>query len=533
MKKFLEYFALLIIFAGALFLRIYKLTDVPPSLNWDEVAAGYNAYTIANWGADEYGNKFPVVFKSFGDDKHPVHIYIDALFVKAFGSTDFMTRLPSAIFGGLTVLAIYFLTKEMFKSKLAGFLSSIFLAVSPYHLQFSRGLWEANFAVAFYIFGLLLFYLGIRKKSWLLPISILNFGISFFAYHSSKILVPGTLAILFVLYFKEITKKKAAFAASVFVFLVFTVITIANPRILGFARIEQNKIQEKDIESTVLYGKTKSKYLAIAEITFNHYKPYFDPKYLFVSGDTNPRNSVNEFGQFYKIDALLIVIGLVTLLLKRTRESLVLFLWILLAPIPAAFAGGPQNAVRACFMMGSVNILAALGADKLIKLFKHKIWYVIALIIIFAPLIFEFGSYLKYYYSKYGRKNAIEWQYGMKQIVDYLKSDPYYVQVYMDKMRQQPYIFFLYYFKTPLPELLQTVKYDQSESKSYNTVVSYDKYQFGGNWNIINSYPNYGVLYIMTPSFYSGLMYRTDFEVKSLIKYPNGTDAFYIVGGNK
>ena len=39
---------LIITFAG--FLRFYKLDQIPISLNWDEVAAGYNAYTIANWG---------------------------------------------------------------------------------------------------------------------------------------------------------------------------------------------------------------------------------------------------------------------------------------------------------------------------------------------------------------------------------------------------------------------------------------------------------------------------------------------------
>lgn len=533
MKKYLEYVLVFIIFTASLFLRIYKLTSVPPSLNWDEVAAGYNAYTIANWGADEYGNKLPLVFRSFGDDKHPVHIYIDALFVKFFGSNDFITRLPSAIFGGLTVLAVYFLTKEMFKSKLTAVLASLFLAVSPYHLQYSRGLWEANFAVAFYVFGLLLFYWGIKKKAFFLPFSILSFGISFFSYHSSKILVPAAILSLFVLYFKEITKKKIPFILSIAVFSIFTVATILNPRILGFARIEQNKIQQSDIENTVLYKKTKNVYLATAEITYNHYKPYFDPKYLFLSGDVNPRNSVNAFGQFYKIDAFLIFTGLVAALFIRTREVAILFLWIAMAPIPAAFAGGSQNAVRACFMMGSVNILAALGASRFIRLFKHRIWYIIASIIILVPLVFEFGNYLKYYYTVYAKKDAIEWQYGMKQIVEYLEANPNYVQAYMDKMRQQPYIFFLYYFKTPLPELLKTVKYDQSDSKSYNTVVSYDKYQFGGNWNIINSYPNYGVVYIMTPSFYSGLVYRTDFEVKSLIKYPNGTDAFYIIEGYK
>lgn len=530
--KNIKIIALILIVSLAAFLRLYRLDQVPPSLNWDEVAAGYNAYTIANWGADEYGNRLPLVFKSFGDDKHPVHIYITAVFVKVFGTTDFVTRLPSAVFGVLTVLAIYFLARKMFKNDLVGLLSSLFLAISPYHLQFSRGLWEVTFAIFFYILGLLLFYLGIGKKPWLLPLSLFSFGISFFSYHSSKVVVPPTILLLSVLYFRDLSKNKTALVFGGLVIVLFVGLSIANPEILGFARIDQNKLSSEEIEKTFIYKKTQNINLAKVEVTLKHSKNYFSPSYLFIKGDQNPRHSMTVFGQFYKVDAFLIIVGVISLFLIRSKEVLVLLIWLLLAPIPAGFAtGDSQNAVRASFMMGSLNILAALGAKQFIKLIKNKIWYVVAGLAILAPLLVEFGLYLKYYYTEYSKKSAIEWQYGMKQIVMYLKNNPDYVQVYMDKIRQQPYIFFLYYFKTPLPELLETVRYDTTESKSYNTVVSFDKYQFGGKWNIIDSYPNYGVLYIVTPSYYGGLRYKEQFEVMKLIKYPNGTDAFYIVEG--
>ena len=71
---------LVIILLGAV-LRLYKLDLVPPSLNWDEAAVGYNAYTIANSGRDEYGNFFPLYFLSFGEGKNPIHIYFTALSV--------------------------------------------------------------------------------------------------------------------------------------------------------------------------------------------------------------------------------------------------------------------------------------------------------------------------------------------------------------------------------------------------------------------------------------------------------------------
>jgi hypothetical protein len=98
----------------------------------------------------------------------------------------------------------------------------------------------------------------------------------------------------------------------------------------------------------------------------------------------------------------------------------------------------------------------------------------------------------------------------------------------MDKIRQQPYIFFLYYLKYPLPKFLETVKYDTTQAKSYNTVESFDKYNFG-NWDPVESYPNYGTLYVITPSYYTGLRHLDRFRVNEEIKYPGGGDAFYIV----
>ncbi len=529
MKKFLEFVTILVIFIAAVFLRVYKLDQIPPSLNWDEVAAGYNAYTIANWGVDEWGHKFPLVFQSFYDDKHPVHIYIAAAFIKVFGLSDFVTRLPSAVFGSLTVLAIYFLVRLMFKNRLAGIFSALFLAISSYHLQFSRGLWEVTFALFFYILGLLLFYIGIRKKTWLLPLSFFSFGICFFSYHASKVLVPPTLLLLGILYFKDLVKNRISLLLCGLVILLFAGLTIQNPRILGFARIAQNKLSNVEIDGTFIYPRTHNIYLATAEVTLDHYVTYFSPKYLFVSGDQDPRDSVPVFGQFYKIYAVLIAIGLISLIFIRSKEVLIILAWLLLAPLPAAFTTGEaQNATRAMFMMGSVDILAALGASRFVMLIKNEIWYILASLIIIIPLFTEFGMYLRYYYTEYAKKDAIAWQYGMKQIAMYIKDNPNYWRVYMTKDRQQPYIFLLYYLKYPVYEYLNTVKYDESQSKSYNVAESFGDFQFS-NWDPIESPPTPYTLYVLTPSEYDGLRYRSDFDIKDLIKYPDGSNAYFIV----
>src|SRR3990167_7573491 len=83
----------------AAILRLYELDSYPVSLSWDEVAIGYNAYSIAQTGADEYSIKWPILFKSFNDYKLPGYIYLDSIFVKFLGLSGFTVRLPSALLG--------------------------------------------------------------------------------------------------------------------------------------------------------------------------------------------------------------------------------------------------------------------------------------------------------------------------------------------------------------------------------------------------------------------------------------------------
>ena len=131
-------------------LRLYKLGSVPPSLYWDEASLGYNAYSILTTAHDEHGKFLPLTnFGTFGDYKPPGYIYATVPSIAIFGLSDFAIRFPSAFFGVLTVLLTYFLTKKFFESEVVAQVATLFLAISPWHLQFSRGAFEANLGLFF------------------------------------------------------------------------------------------------------------------------------------------------------------------------------------------------------------------------------------------------------------------------------------------------------------------------------------------------------------------------------------------------
>lgn len=526
-----QYFLLILVLVLALILRVYKLDKMPPSLNWDETAAAYNAFSIANYGQDEYGKYFPLSFTSFGDDKQPVQIYTTAIFIKIFGTNDFTVRLPNAIFGVLSVLLVFLLVQIWFKKFYLSLLASLFLTISPFHIHFSRGLWEMVYALFYFILGLYGFHKGIQSKNWWLFLGYVSFGLSLLSYHSAKVVTLLMVVIITLLYLKDLIRLKKLFIISFSAFMFFIILIAFNPGLSGSARIQQTKFSQDKIDSTQLFKLTKNSQLGFGEVVWENYKKHFTIDYLFITGDQTPRDSVKTYGMFHKIDAIFLIIGLISLLFLRSRISLIIILWALIAPLPSSLTTEAPVAHRAIFMMGSMHIISAIGAYKIITLIKKANYQLLVSLALLIILGFSLKTYLNEYYGKYNNE-AIQWQYGMKQIVEYVSKHPEYSRVYMTDVRSQPYIFFLYYLKISPLQLQKTVIYNSDiRNRSYNLIYSFNRYQFGG-WDEIQSMPDPNLLYIIEEGKYGGLAHKNDFKFVTPIKFPNGDVAFYIVSAN-
>lgn len=533
MSKKLTAFLLGLIVIVSILLRFIKLGSFPAAITWDEAAVGYNAYTIWNWGKDEWGKSFPLAFKSFGDDKNPVHIYATVPFVGIFGLNEYATRAPAALFGVLNVVVIFLLARLLFKSNLVGLLAAFFLTISPFNIQFSRFSHELNFAIFFWMAGLLCFYKGLKDKKWYLLVAFLFFGIDLLTYHSAKIVTPFLILLLIVLNLKKLLKMKNYLLWAVVIYTFFICLLSLNPELLGGARLSQNMINEEEIMKTSLYQKTNNKFLAVGEITTKRYIEYFKPQFLFISGDSIQRHSIQTTGTFYWLDLPLLIVGFIALLLrlfkKKDWQLLLIFFWLIIAPLPGAASSTFPHAARAMFLTGSLTMISAYGAYAIITLLKNNIFQIaVGILVVIGGGIFVY-QYIHEYFGDYVNKYAIEWRYGMKQAVE-VSQEYEYDEVYMTSAFMQPYIFFLYYLKTPLPEFLDTVSYNKTQSRPSSLVASFGKYRF--IWDEYYSEPKWWVLYIVNPAVYDGLYQKTSFDVVKLIKYPNQTDALYAVTAN-
>ena len=471
---------LILIFAFAI--RVYNLAEVPPSLSWDEASIGYDAWSIVQDGKDQWGERLPLIFRSFGEYKFPFHIYTTAVFVSILGLSEYAVRLPSALFGVVNIFLIFFFARNLTGSVYIGLLSSLILAISPWHIQFSRVNWETNFALFFFFLGNLAFLKVVKRERGkiLIPISYFLFGLTTYSYNAAKVFVPFYLLFLTIIYFKRLIRYKAMFILGIGGFLLIIFLTLLNPKLSGTVRFQQVDFPNDWIISTATYKLTNNRIFSRGELFIRQYYSHFSPKFLLLSGDENSRHSSQVMGQAYIFDVLFIIIGLFILSRRRTKEDLVLLVWFFMAFIPASIAKEAPHASRAMFALGSFHIVSATGLSHFFSHFRNNIQK--KAFIFFAALFITvlFGRYFYLYLTSYPVRYSQDWQYGYKQIFTKYKDEfQKYDNIFISDAYAQPYIFALFYLKYDPKKFRAEAVRNSMDQWGFSTVKTFDKFIFG------------------------------------------------------
>ena len=463
MKKIILLVAIL---GVAAFLRVWQLGSVPNSLDWDETALGYNAYSILKTGRDEYGNFLPLSIRSFDDYKPPLYVYLTVPSVALFGLSPWSTRLPSAVMGVFAVLGTYVLVREVFKkSSSIALISAALLAISPWHIQFSRIAFEANIGVTLNIWAVALFLIGMRKKIYF-PLSAALFGLGMYAYHSERIFLPLFLCLLFAVFWKKIFVKdnKKMLITSVIVGLLVVIPLIpvvfdksALMRLRGTSSFtDQTNLLARDIQKLEfdrLNGDKLGELLDNRRIVWiktiaSGYLSHFSLRWLFLTGD-NPRHHAPDMGLLYVWELPFLLYGLFVLCKSKeyTTEARLFIGWLLIAPVAASPTTGLPHAIRTLVFLPVFQIITAVGICSLVARLQGKIkWFVLCLYAIF--IIGNIAYYLNMYFVEMNHEFSEYWQYGNQQavqITEQLKSK--YDKVVVSTKIEQSYMFFLFYTK--------------------------------------------------------------------------------------
>ena len=335
MKFKAQYLILGFIFLTAFLFRSYNLSQVPPQPTVDEVSIGYNAYSILNTGADEYGTKFPMLLRAYDDYRPALYVYLVIPFVALFNLSVFTIRLPSVILSILSIIVVYFLLRELFSNSKVGIevrniklgvpeIATLLLALSPWHIYISRLGHEVNASYAFLIFGFLFFFRFLDKEEWNLYLSALFFALSFDSYQSTKIVVPLVLLVLVILHLKILmTNKRTVIISAVIGFIVALPILASSfdqnalIRLKGTSLLstsEEYFMKEKarldtDRATGDLIGPIFDNNKAASIRLIAHgYLSHFDPVWLFIN-EGGEQFKVPTIGLLYLFELPLIFLG--------------------------------------------------------------------------------------------------------------------------------------------------------------------------------------------------------------------------------
>lgn len=499
MKFIKNNFLLILILAVGIFLRLYQLGSNPYGLFCDEASIGYDAYSLTRTGTDEWGTRWPLFFKAFGEYKSPIMTYSVLPFVSVLGLNDFSTRLPSALWGILGIYAIYFLATTLFNKKIALF-SALFLAISPWHIQFSRVSLEGlspyvcltSLGVAYWV----LYFRHHRLKFGIL--SSLFLVLATYSYFPARVFVPLLGLVMLLFSGKVLLQHKRHL-------LMLAVITLILMSPLFYHMVFGNGFSRWE------EVKGSNNFITIV----NKYTAYFSYDYLFSKGDINfpgqfiTRHSIRGMGELYLFQLPLLFFGLIELFHHHwPKLSLVFILfWLFFYPIPDLLTAQiDPYATRSIIGVIPFQIISALGLVFLSRLFSgHRAKTVLISLFIFVFTI----SFVNYFYlfQQYPQYSSDYWgwQSGPQQIMNYFVShQSSYQLLCLEGQFNSPDIFLKFY--DPNNRCL-----GKCNICDYHVYDSEQKQ-----------------LFAISRETYDKLGQQLRFLVLDVIKYPNNEPAFYI-----
>lgn len=299
----------LLLSVSALFLTVSPRN--PPGFNHDEMAITYNAATIAAHGRDEYGARFPLFIKSFGDYKSPVYVYALAAVFTVTGPSTAVARTFSAVLGLAAILTLFALAWLLTKSPLISLAVTLGAGLSPWLFEISRLVFEVALEPLL-IAALLVALYRSSARTWRVAdavvIAVLLAAISY-AYQAGKLLAV-LYAIGIAAFYGRRQPKRVALALGLFG--------------LSLAPLLPYNARHPGALSARLQGLTYVHHgMSWWTIVWDFVKHYFLNMNLWewaTRGDPNARHHVPGTGSIFFVTTALALVGLVVVV-RQHRSS--------------------------------------------------------------------------------------------------------------------------------------------------------------------------------------------------------------------
>lgn len=504
--------------------RILFINQFPPSLNWDEVSHGYNAYSILKTGKDEWGTTLPLIFRCFGDFKLPAYIYLSIPSVFIFGLNQFSIRLLSVLAGTISPLIIFLILKKLTNQKsIIPIFGLLFTTFSPGLIFLSRIALEANLFML--LFLLSLYFLITQKYFW----STIFYGISLFTYNSSRVLLPFYIITLIYL----IIRNKFNLIKSFYKFLPFIILVglavFQTFNQSGQARYQWVSLLDSGSINRINELRQVYPRFLVNKVTYftftaaKNYLSHFNPQFLFFNGGTHYQFSLQNF---YILSPLLIpflLLGLIFLLKNISKPvNQIIILWWLASPIPSSITRDAPHILRSIIFIPITLIIISLGFVYFSKKYpKISIFYL--LITLLIGQIFFWPKYINY-----SKQYSSSWQYGYQQTIDFIKGKyDEYPQIIFTKRYGEAHEFVLFYWPFDPSSYHSDPNLNWDYHATWYWVNAFDKFKFINDWEIKEKTQklNSKTLLITSPGNYN----QENTHLIKTIYFLNGDTAFEIL----
>jgi 4-amino-4-deoxy-L-arabinose transferase-like glycosyltransferase len=431
-----------IILLGAT-LRIVALDKVPPGFAPDEATNGYDAYSLLLTGKDQHGVTLPLVMRSFNDYRMPLFIYSLIPVIAVFGLTTTAVRLGAALWGILTIPTIFWIGYRA-KNARAGLIAALLLALSPWHLPFSRiGLEISLITFAFTLSMALVWEWRVRRQvGWLLMAGF-ALGATIYTYSTAKLLVPAFIGLLAVCWFEEWRRHwRPALGALALVLL------LAVPML--YLTAEYNEPMQARYHQIAIFRPGRP-WLEAAQEAAQIFVSHFTPSYLFIRGDLDTLQHPPFGGQLYWVQAPLLLLGLWALRKAPSRPTLLFLLgWLFLAAIPPAMTRpnlpGSPHASRNLIAVIPFQLITALGVEEILVSRLGKPLRTATLVILGLGLSLNATWYCSKYFFDYAPKVAHRFDDGMQAVIEKMAAmDNDLPSVVFSNSVSWPYIYVLFF----------------------------------------------------------------------------------------
>lgn len=356
-----------VLLALGVWLRFYNLDQYPLGVHQDELSNIYDGYSLAETGADRFGDPHPAIVRAYGENDYRPALYpwLAAVPIKLFGFSVTSGRIPAAVLGVASLVLLYLFANAVGGPSFA--LIALLLGVlSPLHIQYSRIGHEAASPPSFFLILALFIWERCARRSFpLIQTALLGLvvGLSANIYQATRLTAVLLCVVIAIDIFRHARPALSRLAV-----LGVGALAGASPQIFVLLTDPTHFFARARVLTMPVHNP-----LAYPFVVLWNYWLNLSPGFLFL-----PRRLESlTVARLLPPEMFFFYVGLVALFFLRdprqSRARFYVYAAMVIAILPSALSTGNPDALRASGMAILTPLFSAAGVVYLYqKLSPHR-----------------------------------------------------------------------------------------------------------------------------------------------------------------